>query len=85
MNKRKVVFVVSTCNAWKEYHSFRLVGIFTSRRMLNPVLNSLLKRKEIEWDDNDCDIDIVNRFSDQWIQENLKYINIDFVTLNKVQ
>lgn len=81
----KVVYVVNTCNIQKEYSSFSLVGIFTSRRALNPVLNKLLKDNEIEWDDKDNTMDKVNRFSDQWLQEHLNYIHIAFVKLNEVQ
>jgi hypothetical protein len=85
----KKVYVVNTCNVWKTYDSFSLVGIFTSRKKLNPVLNRLLKQKDIAWSDETFTSPkadrAVNGFSDRELLDHLDYIFIELVTLNEVQ
>lgn len=82
--KTKEVLVVNTCNIWKEYASFKLVGIFSSRRILNKTLNLLLKIGTINWSDEDCK-DRVNDYDLKYLHDNLIYISIECVILNKKQ
>lgn len=81
----KKVYVVNTCNIWKEYASFRLVGIFTSRKKLNVVLNKMLKDKDIVWSDAICSKKFVNKLTDSELCDDLDYVNIEQITLNKEQ
>ncbi len=85
MKKQNEVYVVNTCNAWKEYSSFRLVGIFTTRRKLNPVLNKLLKSGDIIWNYDKCTMRYVNRLNDNDLHNQLKYISVQVITLNEEQ
>lgn len=82
---RKYVYVVNTCNEWKTYDSFRMVGIFTTRKKLNVVLNRLLKQEDIAWDDDVCTDRFVNNLMDMELSNNLKYVSIEKLTLNEVQ
>jgi len=81
----KKVYVVNTCNVWKTYDSFSLVGIFTSRKKLNPVLNRLLKQEDIVWSDDECKDKFVNKLTDRELNDDLDYICVELVTLNEVQ
>ena len=85
----KEVYLVNTCDIWMSYDSFRLVGIFTCRRKLNPVLVKLLKEKAIEFEDDSYsgkDIkDVINSFSEYELKSKLSYISIDIITLNQEQ
>jgi hypothetical protein len=81
----KEVFVVSTCDAWMSYDSFRLVGVFTSRAKLNPVLNNMLKHRIIVWDDDTRTDRFVNKLTDKQLHNELKYISVELITLNEVQ
>ena len=83
--RRNEVYVVNQCDAWRTYDSFRLVGIFTSRKKLNPVLNRLIKNKSIERDDCPEDGRFVNSLTDRELQDHLKYVHIEVITLNELQ
>ena len=80
----KEVFLVNTCDAWKSYDSFRLVGIFTTRKALNPVLNRMIKQGDIDLD-SAANKKTVNNLSDRELDDYLTYISIQKVTLNVVQ
>jgi len=70
--------VVNTCNAWKEYSSFTLVGVFTNRKKFNRVLNKLIKK-------NDVENNTGYRIEDMTIHElhnNLKYVSLQEIELN---
>ena len=81
----KKVYVVNQCDRWKSYDSFRLVGIFTNRKKLNPVLNKFLKDQSIEWDDEECTDRFVNKLTDRELQDELRFIYIELVALNELQ
>jgi hypothetical protein len=85
MKNGKEVFVVNTCNEWNEYASFRLVGIFTSRRKLNPILNKMLECGDISWHDDENTDFKVNSYTDEELQNQLEYVSIKIVTLNEEQ
>lgn len=79
------VYLVNFCNGWKEFSTFRLCGIFTTRTKLNVVLNKLLKEETIEWNDAMCTDKFVNRLTDAELQDNLDYVSIEIITLNEIQ
>lgn len=81
----KDVFVVSTCDVWKTYSTFGLVGIFTTRKKLNPVLNKMLKERSITWNDETCDERFVNNLTDNDLNVMLDYVYIEKITLNEKQ
>jgi hypothetical protein len=81
----KNVYVVNTCDVWKTYSSFSLVGIFTSRKKLNPVLNRLLRQDDIAWSDSECTDKFVNKLTDKELTDKMDYIHIELITLNEVQ
>jgi len=81
----KEVYVVNTCNIWKAYDSFALVGIFTTRKKLNTVLNWLLKQDDICWDDYEGEVRFVNKLTDKELIDHLDYIHISIINLNEVQ
>jgi hypothetical protein len=83
--KMKKVYVVNTCDAWNTYESMSLVGIFTTRKKVNPVLNKLLKEKKIEWSDDECTDRFVNKLTDRELLDFLKYVFVELITLNEVQ
>jgi hypothetical protein len=81
----KEVYVVNQCDAWRSYDSFRLVGIFTTRKKLNVILNRLLKNKSIQWYDEERSDRFVTFLTDRELQNNLKYIHIEVIKLNEIQ
>jgi hypothetical protein len=81
----KEVYVVNTCDEWRSYSSFSLVGIFTSRWKLNPVLNRLIKEKKIEYEhDSKCKVSVKN-LTDRELNDWLTYVHVELITLNEVQ
>ena len=80
----KEVFLVNTCDAWNSYDSFQLVGIFTTRKALNPVLNKMIKQGDIDLD-SAASKKTVNNLSDRELDDYLTYISIQKITLNEVQ
>lgn len=74
--------IVNSCNSWKEYASFRLIGVFTNRKKLNRVLNTLIKQGDIDFN---SDKKTVNHLTIKEMQVQLDYICIDEIELNKVQ
>jgi hypothetical protein len=81
----KDVYFVNACNIWKSFDSFSLVGIFTTRKKLNVVLNKLLKEKKISWNDEECTDRFVNALTDRELQDYLDYVYIETITLNEIQ
>lgn len=81
----KNVFVVNTCNVWKEYASYTLVGIFTTRKKLNPILNRMLKEEDICWNDTERTDRFVNKLSDEQLHNEIDYISVDKINLNEKQ
>ena len=80
----KDVYLVNTCDAWKSYSSFQLVGIFITRKALNPVLNKMIKQGDI-YLDSETSKKTVNNLSDKELDDYLSYISIQKITLNEVQ
>lgn len=68
---------VSYCDAHKMYSSYRLMGVFTSRRKLNVALNKALKRKDIESEHR-----TVNNLTDGELQTQLDYLAVEIIDLN---
>lgn len=85
MKKRNEVYVVNTCNVWKWYSSFRLVGVFTSRKKLNPILNKMLNDKQIMWNDETCNKRFVNDLTDKELHNHIDYLSVQVITLNEKQ
>lgn len=84
--KKNEVYVVNTCDAWQGYNSFRLVGVFTNRKSLNKVLNSLIQDENIAWKCNEeKPYRKVNSYSVDELMVDLEYVNINVVKLNEIQ
>lgn len=81
----KKVYYVNTCNIWKNHNSFALIGIFTNRRKLNPVLNKFLKSHKIEWKNTECKDKFVNSLKDYELNTHLHFVSIELINLNEVQ
>lgn len=41
--------IINSCDIWKTYASFRLIGVFTNRKKLNILIKKMIKNKEIEF------------------------------------
>ena len=82
-------FIVNTCDEWNSYTSFRLVGVFTSRKKLNTILVAMLKKREIEFDDeSDIGKDIENTvycFTERELHDKLKYLSVQIININERQ
>jgi hypothetical protein len=85
MTMKREVYVVNLCDAWESYASFGFVGIFTSRKKLNVVLNKLLKKGDIEWRYDERTEKSINKLSEKEMSFQLRYVNINKVTLNEIQ
>jgi hypothetical protein len=70
-------YLVNYCDAHKMYSSYRLCGVFTSRKKLNVALNKALKRKDIESEHR-----TVNHLSDYELQTQLDYLAVEIIDLN---
>jgi len=77
--KKREVYIVNFCDQWETYSSFTLLGVFSSRRKLNPILNDIIKSKVIE-----CDCEVVNLLTDDELNSRLTYININKTSLNEI-
>ena len=85
---RTNVVIVNTCDAWQGYESFKLVGVYTSKSQLKALILRLLESDTIELDDGgsgelskeDLDFDDIEAIVNQ-----LKYININIITVNEDQ
>jgi hypothetical protein len=72
--------IVHTCNQWKEYTSFSLVGVFTNRKKLNSLLNRMIKNNDIGDDDEPKK---VNHLTIEQIQVAISYVSVQEITLNE--
>ena len=77
----KNVFVVNTCDEWKGYDSFSLVGVFTSRTQLNKILQKLLNEKKI----TKYMPETIQESSLKGLQERIEFVHINFITINEEQ
>lgn len=73
--------IVNSCDAWKTYASFRLIGVFTNRRKLNKCLNDLDKDSSIR---NTTDY-AISEMEVHDLNINLDYVSIEEINLNEVQ
>ena len=81
---KREVYVVNLCDAWESYESFGFVGIFTSRKKLDGVLNKLLKKGNIEWRYDERTEKSISKLSEKEMSFQLRYVNINKVTLNEI-
>ena len=72
--------IVHTCNQWKEYTSFSLVGVFTNRKKLNSLLNRMIKNNDIGDDDEPKK---VNHLTIEQIHVEISYVSVQEITLNE--
>jgi hypothetical protein len=72
--------IVHTCNQWKEYTSFSLVGVFTNRKKLNSLLNRMIKNNDIGDDDEPKK---VNDLSIEDINNKISFVYVQEITLNE--
>ena len=72
--------IVHTCNQWKEYTSFSLVGVFTNRKKLNTILNRMIKNHEIGDDDEPKK---VNHLTIDQIHTEISYVSVQEIKLNE--
>ena len=79
MATKKTAVVLNSCNEWKEYASFQLVGVYTNRKELNKMLNKMLKDKEIELQSNDS----IEDLSVTELHSQIEYASLQEVTLNE--
>ena len=84
MTMKREVYVVNLCDDWESYESFGFVGIFTSRKKLDGVLNKLLKKGNIEWRYDERTEKSISKLSEKEMSFQLRYVNINKVTLNEI-
>lgn len=72
--------IVNTCNEWKEYSSFTLVGVFTNRKKLNSLLNKMIKNNDIGDDDEPQK---VNDLTIEEIHSQISYVSVQEINLNE--
>ena len=72
--------IIHTCNQWKEYTSFSLVGVFTNRKKLNSLLNKMIKNNDIGDDDEPQK---VNDLTIEEIQSQISYVSVQEINLNE--
>ena len=77
----KKVWVVNLCNAWKEYSSFQLVGVYSNRVKLNRMLKKFIEKKDIENNTGYA----VEDMSIHDLHSNIEFVSIEEVILNDAQ
>ncbi len=77
--KKMEPVVVNTCDQWKSYSSFRLVGVYTNRADLSTLLMNLLKENIIEVDE-----DFNHRTATlRELDDNVEFLHFNQINLNE--
>lgn len=72
--------LLNQCDVWKDYTSFRLVGVFTDRDDLNNVIIKLHKASAIKFDGNISDI---NEMSLEELYDACMHLHFNEIELNE--
>jgi hypothetical protein len=73
-----ITIVVNTCNEWKEYSSFRLVGVYTNKQYVDKLLRKLIKQGSVEYNGTSVARDSIDELNNK-----CTYVDLNEIVLNK--
>jgi hypothetical protein len=77
--------VLFSCDQWKSYASFKLIGVFTDEEQLRKAVKSLIDDKSFELDE-DVEFDVEDKdWTAKEIHDQINYCAVETVTANEIQ
>jgi len=72
--------VVNSCDRFKQFSSFRLIGVYTNKQYVDKLLRELIKTNKIEYDGTSVALDSIEEL-------NIKcsYIHLNEIVVNEKQ
>jgi hypothetical protein len=75
--------VLNTCDSWKTFSSFKLIGVFTNRKKLEKVIRKLIKSNDIEVDENSPIELPLKNFTINELNNHINFLSVQEINLNE--